>query len=175
MADELSDEELMRSYQQGDFKAFETLYGRYSGRVYGYLKKRLRGPEIIDDLHQAIFLKLHEVRSHYNADFKFAPWLFVITKTTMLDYLRKQKKATEKHLEYEMGTVGLSQQTESPSIANTANGLSEKETALLQMRYGEDLDFEAIAKSIGVKPVNVRQQISRVVRKLRKLVGQNEK
>jgi len=175
MTGDLSDEELMRSYKQGDFKAFEILYGRYSGRVYGYLKKRLRGPEIIDDLHQAIFLKLHEVRSQYSSDLKFAPWLFVITKTSMLDFLRKQKTNTAKHLEYETELANSTLHTEVPAFDIAASGLSEKDMAILKMRYGDDLDFDVIAKSIGTSPANIRQQISRVVRKLRKLVGQNEK
>lgn len=176
MTDDITDEELMRSYQQGDFYAFEKLYGRYSGRVYGYLKKRLRGSELIDDLHQTVFLKLHEVRWQYNTNLKFAPWLFVITKTSMLDHLRKHKIITEKYSQYEMSVADTTQQPEPSGIDDiSVDGLSEKETAVLKMRYSDDLDFEAIAKKIGTSPANIRQQISRVVRKLRKLVGQNEK
>lgn len=38
---EVSDEELMVLYQQGEEKAFQTLYERYSGKLYGYIKKKV--------------------------------------------------------------------------------------------------------------------------------------
>jgi hypothetical protein len=54
MTQEQTDEELMLSYQQGDFKAFDKLYARYSCKVYGFLKKRVRNAPV-DDIHQAVW------------------------------------------------------------------------------------------------------------------------
>lgn len=53
---ELSDEELMKRYQFGEFEAFEVLYNRHSGRVFGYLCKRT-SRENASDLVQEVFLK----------------------------------------------------------------------------------------------------------------------
>jgi DNA-directed RNA polymerase specialized sigma24 family protein len=65
MTQDLSDEDLMQPYPLGEIKAFDTLYGRYSAKVYGYLFKRLSSRALVDDIHQTTFLKLHEARRLY--------------------------------------------------------------------------------------------------------------
>jgi RNA polymerase sigma-70 factor (ECF subfamily) len=165
---ELSDEELMRSYQQGDFSAFETLYGRYSGKVFGFLRKRLGSGAFVDDIHQAIFLKLHEARSQYKKEFKFAPWLFVITRTTMIDHIRKQKR-----LAVETGTVDFDFQNlfhPTLEVAVDLSGLSESQRKVLELRFDEGKEFDAIAQELNTSSANIRQQVSRAIKKLRHIM-----
>ncbi len=167
---ELSDEELMRSYQQGDFGAFEMLYGRYSGRVFGFLRKRLGSGSFVEDIHQAVFMKLHEVRSQYKKDFKFVPWLFVIARTTMIDHIRKQKKFAS-----EIGTEDLSgfqdfTRSTSGSGVDISN-LSEPQRKILELRFEEDKEFDVIAEELNTSSANIRQQVSRAIKKLRLVAG----
>src|SRR6266481_6073957 len=96
--DELSDEELMALYQQGEEVAFNRLYLRYSDRVYGFLRKRLRDPQAANDVFQASFLKLHRSRDQFNPSFMFAPWLFAVVRTVLLDW-HKDSRNKLAHLE----------------------------------------------------------------------------
>lgn len=57
MATEPTDEELMRAYQLGSEQSFERLYLRHSGRVYGYLKNRLRDQVTTSIKSSAISMK----------------------------------------------------------------------------------------------------------------------
>jgi RNA polymerase sigma factor (sigma-70 family) len=93
--DQRTDEELMRSYQDGDYVAFQALYSRHSSRVYGFLFSQIRNRVQTDDVFQATFLKLHQARHHYDPSFPFLPWLFTVTKSVMLDALRKAKTLRE--------------------------------------------------------------------------------
>lgn len=44
----------------------------------------------------------------------------------------------------------------------------------LEMRYTEDLDFDEIAKKLQTSPANIRQLISRAIRKLRTNANQED-
>ncbi|MCB0349058.1 MAG: RNA polymerase sigma factor, partial [Bdellovibrionales bacterium] len=81
----------MKLYQNDNFTAFEELYGRYTSRVYSYLRKRLSSSEAIEDLYQKVFLKLHENRGKYDDKLLFAPWLFTITRNVLIDWYRLKK------------------------------------------------------------------------------------
>ena len=156
----------MRSYQEGNFEAFEELYDRYSGRVFGYLNGKLRASA--EDAHQEVFLKLHNSRSHYNSEFKFAGWIFTIARTVMIDQMRKQEKYSS-----EIGHDNLEQfaSVDSANASVDLSHLSQNESRVLEMRYQQGLDFEAIAKELETTSTSIRQQVSRAVRHLRRFVG----
>jgi len=52
----ISDEALMLEFQGGSRPAFEQLYARYRGPLYGYFRRRLNGDQRAEDLTQETFL-----------------------------------------------------------------------------------------------------------------------
>jgi RNA polymerase sigma-70 factor, ECF subfamily len=160
----LTDEELMRAYQEGDMGAFETLYRRHSGRVFGFLLRRLHDRHAVGDIFQTTFLKLHEARHRYDADYPFVPWLFTITQRVLIDHYRKLGLDRRR----DILVVAEAGSESGPAVdIPSLGGLSKVQTEAVRLRFGEDLPFEEIAKRLQTTPVNVRQIISRAVRKLR--------
>lgn len=86
-----SDEDLMESYKMGEVVAFELLFERHSGKVLSYLSKRLQAPKEAQDLLQEVFFKLHRSRHQYNRTLPFSPWLFSITRSMWIDFLKKRR------------------------------------------------------------------------------------
>lgn len=166
--DELSDEELMVLYQQGEEAAFTRLYFRYENRVYGYLRKRLNDPQAANDIFQASFLKLHRSKDQFNSSFMFAPWLFAVVRTALVDWQRDRRNQMQSvELKEEMLAVP---QTEVPAFAKTElSHLPEPQRSAVEMRYFDDLSFEAIAARLHTTPGNVRQLVSRGIKNLRSL------
>jgi len=156
------DEELMLAYREGNTSAFNELYGRYAGRVYSYLQKRVFDRTERDDLFQAIFLKLHKSRYLYDSKFQFAPWLFTICRTALLDFLKAKKPAIVHE------PVKTSSIDSTLTVSETVNELSERQRSAIEMRYSEGLDFSEIADRLKISSTNARQLISRAVRKLRR-------
>lgn len=67
----LSDYELILSFQQGDYSAFETLYERYLNKVYRYLFFKTNGNKnLAQDLCSETFLAGFESLGHFQADEK---------------------------------------------------------------------------------------------------------
>lgn len=164
----------MIAYQSGDSTAFEALYRRYSGKVYGYLSSRLRDDVQANDVFQGVFLKLHQSRAQYDPKFLFAPWLFTVCRTVLLDHLRRRDPLREAEVVDEEAHSALA--APAPQEARDgAPGLGEvdlaglpvKQREALELRYTQDLSFEEIAGRLRTSPANVRQLISRAIRKLR--------
>lgn len=168
-----SDEDLMQAYQGGNYTDFEILYTRHKARILGFLMKRLRNRFEAEEVFQGTFMKLHSSRRHYDPSFRFDPWLFTVCQSVLRDYLRKKKRiAEDSNDEY------LDQIPANESLGETASinfsSLDEKQRMALELRYGEDLDFDEVAKKLQTTSGNVRQLVSRAIRKLRKNLNRED-
>src|SRR5947199_872781 len=92
----LSDQELMRIVQAGDFSPASEIYDRYSSRIYNFAYRFLRNAEAAEDAVQEVFVKMLKPAGQFHGDAKLSTWLFSITANWCRDYLRKSdNKAKE--------------------------------------------------------------------------------
>ncbi len=170
----MTDDELYAAYRAGDEKAFESLYARHSGRVYGYLLKRLGAPEVADEVFQAAFLKLHRSRATLSNEHPFLQSLFVIVRSALLDHIKKEKASRETLVdtaEY-FSTVPApeqdnnSQGLESPLLAQLA-ALPDAQRRAIQLRVLDEFSYEEIARQLNQGQPAIRQMISRGLKRLR--------
>lgn len=168
-----SDEELMHAYQQGNDSAFEILYRRHSAKVYGYLKGRLKDQAFADDVFQATFMKLHQKRSHYDSSFPFTPWLFTVCRSAMVDAIRKKKRIIE-DLNAEAVEKATAEAGAEKPVLPDMSALPETQRQAVELRYSQELSFDEIAKRLETSPANVRQLLSRAMKKLKLLVSHEE-
>lgn len=173
-----TDEQLMLKYQDGDEGSFRELFSRWNKRIYGYLNSNVYNANERDDLFQAIFLKLHKSRGLYDPKFPFAPWMFTICKSVVLDFARKkQVSTTELNEEIVENLADNMSQTESyPVLQGALEGLSPLQKQVIELRYIENMSFDEISKRVNKSPVNVRQLVSRALKLIRgnSKGGQNE-
>src|SRR5437762_3561134 len=90
----ITDEDLWRSFQAGEDAAFTMLYGRYSDRLYAYLKLLLSSnPLQLDDMFQDIWILLFRERARITAEHNgaFAGWLFRSAHNMAISFLRKKE------------------------------------------------------------------------------------
>jgi len=165
----------MALYQSGDDKAFEVLYKRHSGRVLSYLQRR-SNPQTARDLLQDAFLKLHRSRHQYSTQYPFLPWLFTITRNALVDFTRlnetKVAKSSTEEVELVAAAIPSLPLTDfEPALVT----LSEPQRRTIELRYMQDWSFEKIAAEMQTTPLNVRQIISRSLKKLRSEFGGNSK
>jgi RNA polymerase sigma factor (sigma-70 family) len=171
-----TDEELMVMYQNGDEAAFRILYERHSGKIYGYIKKRIAAAERCQDIFQNVFVKLHRSKELYNRQFAVLPWLFTITKNTLIDETRKNKRIGE-HLQID--NLDLPQplvdvNLDRSSLGSTLNHLPAQQKLALEMRYFDEKSFADIAARLETTEVNVRKILSRGVQRLKDLIKKED-
>lgn len=171
-----SDEDLMQEYLQGDSRAFDCLYDRNADKIYGYLRRRLGNSPLVDDILQNTFLKFHQTREQYRSPLPVLPWLFTITRSVMMDALRAEKRGMvnldsvpEGALPNESVDVSLSTSGQGV-IFDGVRGLatlSDSQKQAIEFRFQDDLSFEQIAERLQTSPANVRQLVSRGLRRLK--------
>ncbi len=169
--DQLTDEELMVLYQEGHEDAFNRLYRRYSDRVYGYLRKRLNDPHAANDVFQASFMKLHRSKAQFNSTYTFAPWLFTVVRSVLLDWHKAQKR-NALNSEFREETFQASETDEplTPFPRPELSKLPETQRLAVEMRYFGELSYEEIATQLETSPGNVRKLVSRGIKSLKSLL-----
>ena len=172
----LTDEELMLMYQTGTEKAFQVLYARHSSKVYGFLKRRLATEEKVTDVYQEVFLKIHRSKHLYNKSLPALPWIFTITKSVLLDAFKKDKNF--KYADgFDFDKIEVDPSDKNDFFEGTAlavSNLPDAQRTAVQMRYIENKTFDEIAESLKTSPANVRQIVSRGIKRLKELLSEGD-
>lgn len=173
----LSDKELMMMYQKGAEKAFQVLYARHSSKIYGFLKRRLSHEEKVTEVFQEVFIKIHKSKHLYNDSLPALAWIFTISRTVLIDELRKDKKIQTVD-NYELEKIPEVLEKTVPQFEQAIEALEylpDQQKTAIEMRYIDDKTFEQIAESLKVSPTNARQIISRGIKRIRELVSEGGK
>lgn len=164
MPDKDEDKNLMRLYIQGDNQAFEKLYGLYKKRVYAYINKRVKSA-YVDDLYQAVFMKLHEKKHLYNDEYPFSVWFYTLIRHTIIDWQRKNKVQFTDFNESEHSYEDQENQDHLQDL--DLGSLDEGSRQLLYQKFVEGKGYRELEVEFNNTSSNLRKKVSRLVKQLR--------
>jgi RNA polymerase sigma factor (sigma-70 family) len=165
---ERTDIELMIQYQNGDEEAFNQLYMRHKGKVYGYIFKKTGNEEMTAEIFQDVFHKLHINKIKFDGKREFLPWLFVLCHHLIIDHIRKNRVKFEhlpENLVSEVDTFISVKENEEVSK------LSDSEQAIISLKFDQGYDYTEISAELGISNAAARKTFSRVIAKLKKALG----
>lgn len=166
----MSDEDLMLSFQQGNTLAFDILYSRYKGKVYSFVSGRMHNRTDTSEVFQQVFLKLHQSRMSFNQEYKFTQWLFTICRTSIVDFYRSKKNVSHEQWD-EDHLSSRDDITQMESTEYCQEVLSRELTPAMQeavaLRVFNEDSYKEIALKLNIPEQNVRQMVSRSLKKLR--------
>lgn len=176
MGSEISDEDLMLAYAEGDAMAFETLYARHKGAVYRYLLRMCNNAAICDELFQDVWLKLIKSRSSYSIQARFTTWLYTLAHNHFIDYYRKHKK-TNTISEQELDDIAARTAHE-PEIAVATNqsvnkliklieALPEEQKQAFLLKEEAGMSVPEIAEIMNVNQETAKSRLRYALKKLR--------
>jgi len=163
-----SNEELLAKYGRSDAAAFKEFYGRNSKLIYNYILSKTKNKSDADDAIQETFFRIHKYVHKFDPSQNALGWTFQIARNVMIDlFHKKTKSSTEEEQD------GVS--TDNPQVAVAAkielerllDKLAPEERKLLVSRFVDSDSFEIIAQQTGSNAANVRQKLSRLLKKLR--------
>ncbi len=163
----------MTRYIAGDDSAFGKLYQKYSGKVYAYLRKKLKSSQEIEEVFQASFLKFHRVRAKYNPKYPVLQWVFVIVRSTLIDHYRKNARQVEvTDIPIESFSETASQNNSDPSLTSERVddllvNLPKDQQDIVTRRVIDDQTYEEIASSLNRSEDSIRQTVSRALRRVK--------
>jgi RNA polymerase sigma-70 factor (ECF subfamily) len=154
----------------------EDLVSRNLPWLTGWVKGRVKDPELVHDICQDSFLKALRGVPRLKDLSKFSPWLYRIARNTLRDHLRRSIRRKRK-LQFagDLDAIpGPLPTSADPSDAEEAERLLEKVRALpsryrepLLLRHSENLTYAEIGKILRISENAVQVRIFRARRMLR--------
>ena len=128
--DSYLDEELMALLSNGDKRAFDELYNRYSGVLFGYFNKMLwRDREKAEDLVHDIFAKIIVNPLAFDVSRSFKTWLFAVAcNMCKNEYKRKEVRKNT--------SIGIDSHI---SVSSDTNVLNEVQDRIFMSAFDESL------------------------------------
>ena len=85
------DKRLVKEFFDGDERAFKTIVDKYSRRIYWHAYGMLNDHFDTDEVTQTVLLVLYKKLSTFNFDSSLYTWIYKVTTTRSLNYIRKKK------------------------------------------------------------------------------------
>jgi len=182
------DRALIAQFQQGDQRAFETLFARHRDQVYTKLYLLVRDHDVAADLFQDVFIKVVDVLrgGKYNEEGKFLPWVLRIAHNAGIDHFRRQKKMPMSRGtdEYDLlGGIqedGLNREDEliaeriTDDVRQLVEMLPEEQREVVVMRMYKEMSFKDIAEATGVSINTALGRMRYALINLRKLMVEQD-
>ncbi len=161
----LTDQQLVELYLEGNNEAFDTLLTRHQSKVFSYIMHIVKNKDVADDIFQDTFIKNHNDFEtgtiHRNG--KFGSWLTRIAHNLIIDYYRQSK--SENNVSTDEYSADLLNRRDlcddniedhlvidqiHADVRNLIEALPDSQREVLKMRYYNDMSFKEIADATGV-------------------------
>lgn len=174
--DGIKERELVRQALD-DPAAFQRLYERYFGRVYGYVASRVIDQHDAEDIVSDVFLRVvrHLPQLRNNHQISFAAWLFTIARNAVTDHHRR-KPQTETYMSLELAAplaaADVSHDTtlivseDAAQLRRLIAALSERKREIVTLRYYGGLRNQEIAALLHIREKTVAATLSRALDEL---------
>ena len=98
--------DLIIALQQGDNEAFKKLIDEWQDMVYNTALGIIQNEDDADEITQEVFIQVFQSIRSFKGDAKISTWLYRITISKALDYLKKQQRKDypEKYVIYILTT-----------------------------------------------------------------------
>ena len=185
---EVDDQQLVRSYLEGNEAAFSQLLTKNRNKVFGYIMKMVRDEDLANDVFQDTFVKVIKTlkSGKYNEEGKFLPWVMRIAHNLVIDYFRKNNrmpsfKNTDEFDIFSVlhdGTLNAEKQIIQAQIYEDVreliNELPEEQKEVLIMRMYKDMSFKEISENTGVSINTALGRMRYALINMRKLIEKHK-
>tara|TARA_E500000331_G_C17029563_1_gene614532 strand:+ start:216 stop:800 length:585 start_codon:yes stop_codon:yes gene_type:complete len=160
----ISDQELVKKYINGDNKSFEILLNRHKNRVFAFIMSKIKNKDLSEDIFQDTYVKVVNSlqKGKYNEEGKFLPWVMRIAHNLVIDHFRRQKKMqmVRSNNDFDIfdvikdNKINADEKLIKDQIFNDLNSLIDRlpkdQKEVLKMRYFEELSFKKIAEHFDI-------------------------
>jgi len=193
--DAVSDEELLRRFNQGDDTAFEVLVRRFERPLYNFILRSTRDPEQAAELLQEVFLRVVQRSNEFQGQSKVGTWLYTIARNLCIDTSRKMAFRRHRSLDAPMGGgedgegQALMDKVASPIAGSDRNviaqdlsvritaaveALPDEQREVFLMREVQNLPFKDIAEVLGVPENTVKSRMRYALERLQRALVEYE-
>ena len=164
--------------QSGDKEAFALLFEQYKNLVYKTAYLMLGEGTEAEDALQEIFVQVYKSLSGFDpGKAAFTTWLYRVTFNYCLNHRRKKRPLTlplEDIVPALKSEFPGAQLAEGEVLQQAIEKLTEKQRAVVILRYFWDLPYAEIAQILDVPLGTVKSRIDLALKTLRKFLEEGE-
>jgi len=158
----------VKNLKQGDVKAFDDLFKKYSSRLYNFSVKYLKSTEEAEEVVQEVFLYIWDKREGLRPDNSFNAYIFTIAYNIIKKYFIKKSRdnAYKDDLIYTL----LQQENNLDKVIDykfllekvelIINSLPNRRKEIFIKRKYDGLSVKQIADELGISPNTVENQLA---------------
>ncbi len=171
---------------------FERFFHRNSDALRGFLFRRLRSHEDVEDALSLTFAKAWNARDSFRGEASARTWVYQIAGRVAIDRLRLGRRRVHEVELDALPVEALDQFVDpvadpAPQIAESQRaaavraalghalaGLSEDDRRLVRMHYFDERGYEEISRALGITRSQVKGRLHRIRGRLRRLLDVEE-
>ena len=172
---------LLTLVARGDQDAFETVYDRMAGPVFGVIRRVLRDPAQSEEVAQEVLLEVWRTASRFDrARGSAATWVLTIAHRRAIDRVRSETAAAEREqrsaaapppaaLDEVAETVEASLEAE--RVRRCMDGLTELQRESITLAYYSGYSYPQVASLLDVALGTIKTRIRDGLIRLRDCLG----
>ena len=164
------EDKLLRDFQNGNPKAFASLFQRYKNQIYNFAYKMLGDKETAGDVTQEVFIKLFQSQENPVKINNLKSWLFTLTRNLCLNKIRDTKKeisleslVEEKSVENEVSLLS------SIKLQKAVMSLEPSLKEALILREYQGFSYAEISEILGLSISGVKSLLFRARVRLKEI------
>jgi RNA polymerase sigma-70 factor (ECF subfamily) len=179
----LDDPALIERVKAQDARAHRVLFDRYYARVFSFLQRRLRDPELAEETAADVFFELWRNAGAFRGASLASTWIFGIAHFKCLEADRRRRRMKRSQV-VPTNVEFLHRVADGRSLADNLDARAElRRVALLLQRLPADqrrtielalvegLAYDEIATQLGVPEGTIKARVARARARLRSGIG----
>lgn len=175
------DTDILLRLKQGDEKAFEAVYWKYSSWVYNFIHSLLYDKSLAEDLTQTVFLKIWEKRAIIDPELGFDSYLFAIARNLVYKETEHRLQSEQFHVALNDHSVATDSLTEdnidAESLREYIDTLIEQlpsaRKEIFQLSRRQHLSNKEIATRLSISEKTVETQLYRALRFIKQKLSED--
>jgi len=180
---DLTDEQLLADYREGNREAFARLISRYQRELFHFLVRFLGNRAAAEDVFQEAFLQVHQSVNAFDPERRFRPWLFTIAANKARDYLRSQARRPTTPLQASINATDsdsgefidllkskdpgpsepMEREEQQARIQNIVMGMPEHLREILLLSYFQQFPYKQIGEILDIPLGTVKSRLHAAV------------
>lgn len=184
-----TDRDLIRSYINGEEKAFEILLNRYKSRIYTSIFMLVKNHDLANDIFQETFIKIIDTfrGGKYNEEGKFLQWALRISYNLCIDHFRRGKRrptTVQGSEDFDIFSIVRSvdenQETKMvkrqmhEKVRRLVEALPKEQREVIVLRHYAELSFKEIAELTQVSINTALGRMRYALINIRKLISEHQ-
>jgi RNA polymerase sigma-70 factor (ECF subfamily) len=168
------DDQTLTAIANGDRLAFEALWTRYHQRVYAFVARTVRRPELVDELVNDVFLAVWRSASAFAGRSQVPTWILGIAYRQALKAAEKWGRTggREVSLEVELSApraadADFADREVAAVVRGCLRELPAEQRAVLELVVNQGLGYAEIAGIVGCPEGTVKTRMFHARRRLR--------